>query len=112
MELIKFDDTCIIRRVIGTDENDFEITKEVYNDRCNYQQGVQTYQGWSQRNSLVTLPGDVRIRENDLAIVTESNGVKHECKIKTVRNVKLPLLGTRYTRLEIEYDKDVTEYED
>lgn len=112
MELIKFDDKCIINRVIGTDENDYEITKEVYNGRCNYQQGVQAYYGWSQRNSLVVLPGDVRIRENDLAKVTESNGVVHECKVKTVRNVKMPITGARHTWLEMEYDKDITEYED
>lgn len=109
MELIKFDDACIISRVTGIDECYSEITKTVYNDCCNYQQGVQTYAGISQRNSLVFLPGDVRIRENDLAIVTESNGVKHECKVKTVRNVKLPLIGTRYTRLEMEYDKEITD---
>lgn len=112
MELIKFEDTCIISRVIGSDEEDNEMTKEVYTGPCNYQQGVQTYQGVSQRNSLVTLPGDVRIRENDLAMVTQSNGVKKECQVKTVRNIKMPLLGTRYTRLEMQYDKDVTDYED
>lgn len=112
MELIKFEDSCIISRAVGIGEHDEEITEEVYNNRCNYQQGVQTYQGISQRNSLVTLPGDVRIRENDLAIVTQSNGVKKECKVKTVRNVKMPIVGTRYTRLEMEYDKDITDYED
>ena len=112
MVLIPFDDTCVISRAIGIDENDNELTKEVYNGHCNYQQGVQTYQGMSQRNSLVTLPGDVRIRENDLAIVTQSNGVKKECKVKTVRNVKLPLTGTRLTRLEMQYDKDITDYQD
>lgn len=112
MELIKFEDKCIISRANGYDEDGSETTKEVFSGPCNYQQGVQTYQGISQRNSLVTLPGDVRIRQNDLAVVTESNGVRHECQVKTVRNVKLPLLGDRYTRLEMQYDKDITDYED
>lgn len=110
--LIKFEDACVISRVIGKGEHDEEITKEVYNDRCNYQQGVQAYQGYSQRNSLVVLPGDFRIRENDLAIVTQSNGVRKECQVKTVRNIKLPITGERRTRLEMKYDKDITDYDD
>ena len=112
MELIKFEDSCIISRANGYDEEGGETTREVFTGPCNYQQGVQTYQGISQRNSLVTLKGDVRIRQNDLAIVTESNGVRHECQVKTVRNVKLPLVGTRYTRLEMEYDKEIIDNED
>lgn len=112
MELIKFDDTCIISRANGYDEDGGETTVEIHRGSCNYQQGVQTYQGLSQRNSLVMLPGDVRIRQNDLAIVTESNGVKHECQVKTVRNVKMPLTGKRLTRLEMEYDKEIIDSED
>lgn len=105
MELIKFEDSCVISRADGYDENGGEVFKEVYNDKCNYQQGVQTYREWSQHNSVVVLPGDVRIHVNDVAIVTEENGVKHECKVNNVRNVKLPITGERFTRLEMEYDK-------
>lgn len=112
MELIQFEDSCVISRADGYDEDGAETFKEVYSGRCNYQQGVQTYQGLSQRNSVVILPGDVRIRENDIAIVTQSNGVRKECQVKTVRNAKLPITGERFTRLEMEYDKDITVYED
>ena len=107
MELIKFDDMCIISRANGYDEDGAETTEVVYSGPCNYQQGVQTYQGLSQRNSLVVLAGDVRIWQNDLAVVTESNGTRHECQVKTVRNVKMPLVGTRYTRLEMQYDRPI-----
>ena len=108
MELIKFEDMCIISRANGYDEDGGEMTEQVYSGLCNYQQGVQTYRGLSQRNSLVTLVGDVGIRQNDLAVVTESNGIRHECQVKTVRNVKMPLVGTRYTRLELEYDRVIS----
>ena len=109
MELIKFEDSCVISRADGYDEDGGETFKEVYKGKCNYQQGVQTYREWSQRNSVVVLPGDVRIRENDVAIVTQSNGVRKECQVKTVRNVKMPITGERFTRLEMEYDKEVSD---
>ncbi len=107
MELIRFEDSCVISRADGYDEDGGEALKEVYSDRCSYQQGVQTYREWRQRNSVVILPGDVRIRENDLAIVTQGNGVRKECRVKTVRNVKMPITGERFTRLEMEYDREL-----
>ncbi len=110
MALIKFKDTCIITRDNGKfDEYDQPITEQVYSGRCRYQQGVQAYMGISQRNSVVFLDGDVRVSENDVCAITQSNGVRRKGVVKTVRNVKLPLTGKRTTRIELTQDTEVME---
>jgi hypothetical protein len=109
MDLLKFEDTCIVSRVTEIDAHDTEYTTDVYSGACAYQQGVQTYQGISQRNSVVFIPGFVRIKENDTVRVVAVCGVAKEGKVNTVRNVQLPLSNNAFTRIELKYDTDVTE---
>lgn len=109
MELIKSEDTCIISRESGYDEYDQPISDFVYSGACRYQQGVQAYMGISQRNSVVFIKGDVRVLENDICTVKLSNGIERKGVVKTVRNVKLPLSGSRTTRIELAQDTETAE---
>lgn len=107
MDLITFDDKCVISTTRINEYEEEELTS-VYEGKCRYQQGVQTYQGISQRNSVVFIPSDEKIKEGYVASVTESNGIVHEGRVKTVRHIKMPLTYERQTRVELEYDQDVT----
>ncbi len=107
MDLIKFDDHCVISTSLINEYEAEELTN-VYEGKCRYQQGVQTYQGISQRNSVVFIPSDEKIKEGYVASVTESNGLVHEGRVKTVRHIQMPLTYERLTRVELEYVSDVT----
>lgn len=110
MELIKFeDDVTITRDGVEVDEYDNPITTEVWNGKGRYQQGGQVYTGFLVRNSVLFLPEDVAVEENDKAIVTLTNGRKISGVVGTVKNVRLPLTYERQTRMELNQVMDVRE---
>lgn len=110
MELIKFEDDVIITRDgVEVDEYDNPITTEVWNGKGRYQQGGQVYTGFLVRNSVLSLPEDVAVEENDKAIVTLTNGRKISGVVGTVKNVRLPLTYERQTRMELKQVMDVRE---
>lgn len=110
MELIKFEDDVIITRDgVEVDEYDNPVTTEVWSGKGRYQQGGQVYTGFLVRNSVLFLPEDVAVEENDKAIVTLTNGRKISGVVGTVKNVRLPLTYERQTRMELKQVMDVRE---
>lgn len=110
MELIKFEDDVIITRGDG-EPNEFDqiVPSEVWSGKGRYQQGGQVYTGFLVRNSVLFLPEDVAVEENDRAIVTLTNGRKISGVVGTVKNVRLPLTYERQTRMELKQVMDVRE---
>lgn len=108
MELIKFEDDVIITRGDG-EPNEFDqiVPSEVWSGKGRYQQGGQVYTGFLVRNSVLFLPEDVAVEENDKAIVTLTNGRKISGVVGTVKNVRLPLTYERQTRMELKQVMDV-----
>ena len=110
MELIKFEDDVIITRDgVEIDKNDNPITTEVWSGKGRYQQGGQVYSGFLVRNSVLFLPEDVAVEENDKVIVTLTDGRRISGVVGTVKNVRLPLTYERQTRMELKQVMDVRE---
>ena len=110
MELIKFEDDAIITRDgVEVDEYDNPVTTEVWSGKGRYQQRGQVYSGFLVRNSVLFLPEDVAVEENDKAIVTLTNGRRISGVVGTVKNVRLPLTYERQTRMELKQVMDVRE---
>jgi hypothetical protein len=109
MELIKFEDSCVITRATGTkDEWDNEIFETIYSGVCNYQEGGQTSLSVVTRNDILYLPqNDVLIKRNDVVTATKGNkgrvikGVVNT----TPRDIRMPLSGDELTKVEIKQAK-------
>lgn len=114
MNLIKFEDTCVITRDGGSvevDEFDNPINvKEIYEGKCRYQQGVQAYMGISVRNSVVFIPKQLKVEENDIvSVMVKDDAVKVQGIVTNPRYVELPLTGEKVTRIELSQVKEVVE---
>lgn len=110
MDLIKFDDLVTITRDSGeVGQYDNLPSDEVWSGKGRYQQGGQVYTGFLVRNSVLFLPEDVAVEENDKAIVTLTNGRRISGVVGTVKNVRLPLTYERQTRMELKQVMDVRE---
>lgn len=112
MNLIKFEDRCVITRDGGSvevDEFDNPMNvKEIYEGKCRYQQGVQAYMGISVRNSIVFIPKQLKVEENDIVNVeVKDNAVKVQGIVTNPRYVELPLTGEKVTRIELSQVKEV-----
>lgn len=112
MNLIKFEDKCVITRDGGSievDEFDNPVNvKEIYNGKCRYQQGVQAYMGISVRNSIVFIPKQLKVEENDIVNVgVKDNAVKVRGVVINPRYIELPLTGEKATRIELSQVKEV-----
>lgn len=106
MNLIKFVDSCLITRDNGSrevDEYDNPINIEkIYEGKCRYQQGVQAYMGISTRNSVVFIPNQEKIMENDIIEVEVKDDATKVCGIViNPRYVELPLTSEKVTRIEL-----------
>lgn len=106
MNLIKFVDTCVITRDNGSkdvDEYDNPLNiKQVYEGKCRYQQGVQAYMGISTRNSVVFIPNQVKVIENDIVEVeVKDDAAKVRGIVTNPRYVELPLTSEKVTRIEL-----------
>ena len=107
MDLIKFDDYLIVERSTGEyDVWDNPVTETVFDGYGRYQQGGQVYTGFLVRNSVLFLPKDVSLNENDEVFVTLTNGRRLRGVVGTIRNIDMPLTHDRFTRLEL---KQVTD---
>lgn len=112
MNLIKFEDKCVITRDGGSievDEFDNPINvKQIYEGKCRYQQGVQAYMGISVRNSVVFIPKQLKVEENDIVNVeVKDDAVKVQGVVTNPRYVELPLTGEKATRIELSQVKEV-----
>lgn len=109
MELIKFKDDIKVERATGVkDDWGNETTEVVYEGKGRYQQGGQVYTGLLVTNSVLFIPSDVFLKEDDVVFVTIHNGRVKRGIVGTIRYIEMPLSGTRYTRMEL---KQVTDYE-
>jgi hypothetical protein len=103
MKYIKFVDKCKIERSTGQLDNlDREITNVIYDGECLYCVGGQTSLSVIVRDDIVFLPSnDVMIYENDIVSGIRQNGREFKAYVKVVRDIRLPLSGQEYTRLEL-----------
>lgn len=111
MEIIKFDDRLKVERVTGYNEWDEAATETVFDGYGRYQQGGQVYTGFLVRNSVLFIPKDVKLKENDEVFVTLTNDRKLRGVIGTIRNIEMPITHERVTRMEIKQVTDVAEEE-
>lgn len=110
MNLVKFADTVTITRDLGeVDEYDNLVETEVWSGKGRYQQGGQVYTGFLVRNSVLFLPEDVAVSENDKAMITLTNGRKLSGVVGTITNIEMPLTHERQTRCELRQVMDVRE---
>lgn len=110
MDLIKFEDTVTITRSSGeVDEYDNLVETEVWSGKGRYQQGGQVYTGFLVRNSVLFLPQDVAVSENDKAVITLTNGRRLSGVVGTITNIEMPLTYERQTRCELKQVMDVKE---
>lgn len=108
MDLIKFNDTAVITRTSGeVDDYDNLLETEVWHGNCRYQQGGQVYTGFLVRNSVLFIPDDIAVMENDKVIVTLSNGRCLGGVIGSITNVEMPLTYERTTRCELKQVMDI-----
>lgn len=112
MELIKFEDTVDITRDSGeVDEYDNLVTTDVWSGKGRYQQGGQVYSGFLVRNSVLFLPEDVAVEENDRAVIVLANGRTLGGIAGTITNVRMPLTYELCTRIELKQVTDIREDE-
>lgn len=127
MELLKFEDTCIIKRYgippnpepepeptpspesepSASEEEDEDWDEEegqtVYEGECMYQ---EAWTGFSypviEHSSVVFLPSnDTLIEVNDEILITTRKGRVRKAYAESVKDVKLPLHGKEVTRITL-----------
>lgn len=104
MQLIRFEDTCVIKRNMdGYDEYDNPIQAEVYSGACCYQEGGYTNaQRMFMRSPILFLPEiSVLIEPNDSVEITTKFGRKLNGIVARPREVELPITRQRVARLEL-----------
>lgn len=104
MQLIRFEDTCVIKCNLGEyDEYDNPIQEVVYEGECCYQEGgYSNAQRMFVRNPILFLPEvSVLVNANDDVEVTTKFGRKLVAVVARPREVEMPITRQRVTRLEL-----------
>lgn len=103
MKLIAFEDKCVIKRRLGTDEYDEPIMESVYSGECCYQEGgYSNAQRIFVRNPIVFLPEvSILVDANDVVEVTTKFGRKLVAIVARPREIEMPITRQRVTRLEL-----------
>jgi hypothetical protein len=102
MRNIKFEDKCIVSRIVGTNEYDEEVTLVIYNGKCTYVESSYSQpQNIMTRSPLVFLPELVLCEVNDSVEVTTKFGRKYQAIIARPREVVLPMTRETLTKLEL-----------
>ena len=116
MDLLKFEDTCTIKRygiqpppntepVAESEDWDEEDGNGVtiYEGACIYQEaGTGFYYPVQEHNAMVFLPSnDVLIEVNDEVSITTLKGRQRKAYVESVRDVKTPLNGREVTRITL-----------
>lgn len=101
MELLKFEDTCVISRASGADEWDEESFEPIYEGACLYQEAwTDFYYPVVEHSSVVFLPSnDILIEINDEIVITTHKGRERKAYAQSVKDIKLPLYGQEVTRI-------------
>lgn len=103
MMLITFEDKCVIKRRLGTNEYDEPIMESVYSGVCCYQEGgYSNAQRMFVRNPIVFLPEvSVLVDANDDVEVTTKFGRVLTAIVARPREIEMPITRQRVTRLEL-----------
>ena len=103
MMLITFEDKCVIKRRLGTNEYDEPIMESVYSGVCCYQEGgYSNAQRMFVRNPIVFLPEvSVLVDANDVVEVTTKFGRVLTAIVARPREIEMPITRQRVTRLEL-----------
>ena len=104
MQMIRFEDTCVIKRNMGGyDEYDNPLQEVVYADKCCYQEGgYSNAQRMFMRNPILFLPEVlVLVDANDIVEVTTKFGRKLAAVVARPREIEMPITRQRVTRLEL-----------
>ena len=104
MQLIRFDDTCVIKRnTKDKDEYDNLAQEVVYTGACYYQEGgYSNAQQMIVRSPIVFLPDvSTMVNANDVVEITTRLGRKMNGVVYMPREVEMPITRQRITRLEL-----------
>ena len=104
MQLIRFEDTCVIKRNVGGyDEYDNPLQEVIFEGECCYQEGgYSNAQRMFMRNPIVFLPKvSMLIDANDVVTINTKFGRKLSAIVNIPREVELPITRQRVTRLEL-----------
>ena len=103
MRLVAFEDKCVIKRRLGTDEYDEPIMDVVYSGECCYQEGgYSNAQRIFVRNPILFLPDvSVLVDANDIVEVTTKFGRVLTAIVARPREIEMPITRQRVTRLEL-----------
>lgn len=104
MELLKFEDHCMVTRDSGRyDEFDNPIeASTIYDGACMFQAGGQTSLSIVTRNDVVYLPSnDVIIEANDVIDVVTARGRRRYGVVNNARDIEMPLTHELLTKIEI-----------
>lgn len=102
MSDLSYRDKCVITRSTGeVDERDNLVSEEIYNDKCDFQGGGQSFNKIMTYNDKVYLPRFVAVESNDDIVVTTEAGRKREGVVKLANDLGLDLTGDYVTEIEI-----------
>lgn len=104
MQLIRFEDTCVIKRNVGGyDEYDNPLQEVIFEGECCYQEGgYSNAQRMFMRNPILFLPEISELVDaNDVVEVKTKFGRELKAVVNIPREIELPLTRQRVTRLEL-----------
>lgn len=110
MQLIDYNDTCVVTRPTGTtDEWDNIVSDDVYSGKCLYAESrITTPEGLIVHVSEVFLPSnEVLIYPNDKIHVETQTGRNFDSVIGEVRDIRLTrITGLHYTKLVLTQNQE------
>lgn len=102
MSDLSYPDKCVITRSTGEPNEFDEIeVEEIYNDKCDFQGGGQSFNKIMTYNDKVYLPRFVAVESNDDIVVTTEAGRIRKGVVKSVNDLPLDLTGDYVTEIEI-----------
>lgn len=102
MRLIKYNDSCVIKRSVGKDQYDNIVISEVYKGDCLYQErSVVTTQGTIIRRATLYIQGRTNAGTNDLVDIMVSNDTKVSAIVGDIDIITLSITGAIISRLEL-----------
>lgn len=102
MRLIRFDDTCTIQRVTGSDEYSNDIVSNIYEGKCLYEEtSVFVAQGVTVYRATIYIQGKALAKANDVVKVETVNEGPISAVVSDVDIVIMPLSREVITKLEL-----------
>ena len=102
MRLIRFDDTCVIERVTGSDEYSNEVVTKIYDGKCLYEEGsVFVAQGVMVYRAFLYINGKVLAETDDIIQVNTVHNDSIKAIVGDVDIVTMPITRETITKLEL-----------